>query len=106
MLRTGDPSQASHLFRRAALILAVLPGGALTVDASAAQRLVFTQVPIESGFDLPAGSRIVSYDPSRPKDGVTNLTREFSTAPTSRSTGSGFSSSAGGPRTTRWTPGR
>ncbi|MHC5005842.1 MAG: TolB family protein, partial [Planctomycetota bacterium] len=80
MLRTGDPSQASHLFRRAALILAVLPGGALTVDASAAQRLVFTQVPIESGFDLPAGSRIVSYDPSRPKDGVTNLTREFSTA--------------------------
>jgi hypothetical protein len=80
MLRTGDPRQASHPFRRAALILAALTGAALTVGAGAADRLVFTQVPIESGFGLPAGSRIVSYDPSRPKDGVTNLTRRFSAA--------------------------
>jgi hypothetical protein len=89
MLRTGDPPTASHPFRRTALILAVLTGSTVTVGASAAQRpgdnddtarLVFTQVPIESGFDLPAGSRIVSYDPSRPKDGVTNLTRGFSAA--------------------------
>jgi hypothetical protein len=80
MLRTGDPPRPSHPIRRAALILAVLAGGAQTVDASAAERLVFTQVPIESGFDLPAGSRIVSYDLSRRKEGVTNLTEGFSAA--------------------------
>ncbi len=93
MLRTGDPPKASHPFRRAALILAVLTGGGLAVGASAAPRpgdneraalpaarLVYTQVPIESGFDLPAGSRIVSFDPSRPRDGVTNLTHGFSAA--------------------------
>jgi hypothetical protein len=80
MHRTGDPPTASHPFRRAALILVVLTGAALTVGAGAADRLVFTQVPIESGFDLPAGSRIVSFDPSRPRDGVTNLTGGFSAA--------------------------
>ncbi|MHC4382439.1 MAG: HzsA-related protein [Planctomycetota bacterium] len=62
------------------MIQALLTGGALTVGAGAAERLVFTQIPIESGFDLPAGSRIVSFDPSRPQDGVTNLTRGFSAA--------------------------
>jgi hypothetical protein len=49
-----------------------------------AGRLVFTQAPVEADLgpkrDLPGGSRIVSYDPSRPEAGVTNLTRGFSAA--------------------------
>ncbi len=42
--------------------------------------VIMTQVPVhatEAGRDLPSGSRIVSYDPSRPDQGALNLTGGF-----------------------------
>ncbi|MHC4273144.1 MAG: HzsA-related protein [Planctomycetota bacterium] len=91
MLRTGDLPPASRPSLRAALILAALTTTVLTPGAGPAEQsnegpalpaghLVFTQVPVGAGLDLPAGSRIVSFDPSRPQEGVTELTGGFSAA--------------------------
>lgn len=68
----------------AALILSALNVAA----ARAADRLVFTQVPLQAGgatagadaaspWDLCAGSRIVAFDPSAPSAGLTVLTSDF-----------------------------
>jgi hypothetical protein len=91
MIRSGALSRARRPLRRAALILGVLAGTAPTAGSDPAARaegtpalpagrLVFTQIPAGGSFDLPAGSRIVSFDPFQPQAGVTNLTPGFSAA--------------------------
>jgi hypothetical protein len=97
---------APRLRREVALVFAVALVAAAAQSAAAADPwkgppaaggltspLVFTQVPVQTvagipeggaapglGPDLMPGSRIVSFDPGRPDQGVTNLTGGFSAA--------------------------
>ncbi len=66
----------------AAAILAAAAAAAALPDAGTATPIGFTQVPVgtDAGADLPPGARIARFDPSRPGDGVTVLSRGFAAA--------------------------
>ncbi len=89
------PSTVSRLnaMVRLTLIVALI---LLTLDSAAARaadRLIFTQVPVRAaitsarteadigvGWDLSVGSRIVAFDPNTSSNSVTALTSDFSAA--------------------------
>lgn len=86
----SDRSSRLSAVVRLASIIALIP---LTLDSAAARaadRLIFTQVPVRTGrtsagahvdaawvWDLSPGSRIVAFDPSTPSGSVTVLTSDF-----------------------------
>ncbi len=91
----GSRCRAVLRLARLALPTAVLGGLGIggRVAALGAGPIVFTQVPVDDaaptsvssvGVDaeigLPAGSRIVTFDPSRPDVGVVNMTPDFFSA--------------------------